>query len=277
MKILKSLLFFFTFILVKNYCNAQLQSGIIRYTCTRNMNEFTMSFNKDNVLADTTIQTRYGAQIFETENLLIFKNNEVSFFYMPNKQQLIKEINKKVQSYQNFNTRLLINSERTKGKSYITFDTMTPIAWKLSKNTKKIQNIECFSAQAEYRGRVWTAWYAPSIPISSGPWKLYGLPGMILEAEDKGNFAHFECTYISVPPIIDFAIEIPKALDAKDKSISMKQYAIFAEKDIINFEKMSTDKEGSASVGVQNIEIFDFEKNLTMKRFQQKLSDIPKK
>ena len=263
--------------LISSFFKVQSQSGVIRYTCTRDMNEFKISFNKDRVPIDTITHVRHGAQKIEIENLLLFKNNEISFFYTASKQELTKEINKKVYNYQNLNTKLLISSERTKGKSYITQDTMIIIPWELSKNTKKIQNIECFSAQVEYRGRVWTAWYAPSVPVSSGPWKLYGLPGMILEAEDKGSFVHFECIYISIPPLVDFDIEVPKGLDSKEKSINMKQYAMFTERDIANFEKMSTDKDGSTTVGVQNIEIFDFEKNLTMKRFQQKLSDIPKK
>ncbi len=193
-----------------------------------------------------------------------------------------KPIPPEVSCYQNLTTKTLLFNEYF-GISVSIEDKMYPISWKLSKNTRKIQNIECFSAQAEYRGRVWTAWYAPSIPILSGPWKLYGLPGMILEAEDREGLIRFECESIVIPALNNITIETSEFFDTKEKHISTKEYAVLAKKNIENYEKMNTtmtDKQGGmskSSMGVQNIEIFDFEKNLTVKRIQQKLSNTPKK
>lgn len=43
----------------------------------------------------------------------------------------------------------------------------------------------CQKAEAEFRGRKWYAWFSMEIPYNFGPWKLGGLPGMILKAEDS--------------------------------------------------------------------------------------------
>jgi len=43
-------------------------------------------------------------------------------------------------------------------------------------------------------GRHWIAWFAPSIPISEGPYKFSGLPGLIIKLSDSNNFWNFEFT-----------------------------------------------------------------------------------
>ena len=46
---------------------------------------------------------------------------------------------------------------------------------------------ECQKAVGHYRGHCWTVWFAMDIPISDGPWKLCGLPGLIMEAASENN------------------------------------------------------------------------------------------
>ena len=58
------------------------------------------------------------------------------------------------------------------------------IDWKISSETKKIGTKEVYKATASFRGRHFTAWFSPDIPLPYGPWKLQGLPGLILEAYD---------------------------------------------------------------------------------------------
>lgn len=63
--------------------------------------------------------------------------------------------------------------------------------WEISDETKEILGYQCFRATTDYRGRRWTAWFAPEIPVQDGPWKLCGLPGLILEAVDNHREFHF--------------------------------------------------------------------------------------
>ncbi len=51
---------------------------------------------------------------------------------------------------------------------------------------------KCQLAKARFKGRTWYAWYTEDIPMQEGPWKLFGLPGLILKAYDQGKQYIFE-------------------------------------------------------------------------------------
>ncbi|MDE6813225.1 MAG: GLPGLI family protein [Duncaniella sp.] len=68
---------------------------------------------------------------------------------------------------------------------------LNDIAWEITDSTKTILGYECVMATADYHGRRWTAWFTPEIPIQDGPWKLHGLPGLILEASESTGQHHF--------------------------------------------------------------------------------------
>jgi GLPGLI family protein len=73
----------------------------------------------------------------------------------------------------------------------------THIEWQLTNQTREICGYLCSSAEAMFGGRMWRVWFAPEIPISSGPWLLGDLPGMILSAEDSDGDFRFEMEGIS--------------------------------------------------------------------------------
>lgn len=68
--------------------------------------------------------------------------------------------------------------------------------WTLSEDTATILSYVCRKAVCRFKGRNWTAWFASEVPASEGPWKLFGLPGLILKAEDSEGHYIFTCSGI---------------------------------------------------------------------------------
>ncbi len=73
-------------------------------------------------------------------------------------------------------------------------------SWQLCDSTKQINGFEAYKATCSYHGREWTVWFSPDIPISDGPWVFCGLPGLILEAQDKDHLFFFRLTGLTSNP-----------------------------------------------------------------------------
>lgn len=70
------------------------------------------------------------------------------------------------------------------------------ISWEVTDSVKSILGYECVKAVGDYHGRRWVVWFAPEIPLQNGPWKLQGLPGLILNATTADGLYSFEATGI---------------------------------------------------------------------------------
>ena len=69
------------------------------------------------------------------------------------------------------------------GTHYLITEDITIPDWTMYEDsTITVLGMECKKATTNFRGRYWEVWYTEEIPISQGPWKLCGLPGMILKA-----------------------------------------------------------------------------------------------
>ncbi|MFN5423191.1 MAG: GLPGLI family protein [bacterium] len=92
---------------------------------------------------------------------------------------------------------LLFEFSDIRQRTHLFADTLFPMLWTTYKDEKTIGGIPCLKAVTQFKGRGYTAWYAPSITISDGPWKLGGLPGLILEAYDDADQWHMTLTSIT--------------------------------------------------------------------------------
>lgn len=74
---------------------------------------------------------------------------------------------------------------------YYVKDIIVEPKWKLGTETKVISGFTCQSASGSFRGRHYNVWFTTEIPVSLGPWKLTGLPGLILYAKDLTGSLEF--------------------------------------------------------------------------------------
>lgn len=111
---------------------------------------------------------------------------------------------------------------------------MPVIDWELTDSVTNVLGYECRGAKCNFRGREWTAFYCEDIPIMDGPWKLQGLPGLIMKATDKDGHYNFECIGIksnATRPITIYKVPFNKTdrliyYDAKHR-YDINPYAYF--------------------------------------------------
>lgn len=59
--------------------------------------------------------------------------------------------------------------------------------WEVKEDTLTIGDYLCQKAEVAYGGRLWTAYFTSEIPLSTGPYKFGGLPGLIIQMEDNSR------------------------------------------------------------------------------------------
>ncbi|MEX0595552.1 MAG: GLPGLI family protein, partial [Candidatus Paceibacterota bacterium] len=103
--------------------------------------------------------------------------------------------------YRNIKDKLIINRrpKNSISEAFIFKENWVDINWKIESDTKKIGNYTATLAKGSFRGRDYSAWFTYDIPIPFGPWKLHGLPGLILEAEDSEKMMRFYATEVIIP------------------------------------------------------------------------------
>ena len=91
----------------------------------------------------------------------------------------------------------MVIKENILGLAYLMDEPIPEIKWTISKDTASFSGVKCQKATATFEGKNWIAWFGAQFPFQNGPWKLQGLPGLIVDAysDDKKiqfQFAGFE-------------------------------------------------------------------------------------
>ncbi|MBB6680033.1 GLPGLI family protein [Aequorivita sp. 609] len=196
-----------------------------------------------------------GGQVNKTKNNLFFTKD--ASIYLPQlkrnnkteKDQNTKEdagnnrnveINIKVGTdeignlyYNNLHSRTITCREPIYNNSvlkYYLYDDNASIKWVLLDEFKGISGYNCQKATTTFRGRNYEAWFTSEIPLSFGPWKFSGLPGLILEVYDLTGEVYFSSEHIQIPfknaeskvqkPSVDTILEYREFIEKSNKASS---------------------------------------------------------
>lgn len=106
---------------------------------------------------------------------------------------------------------------------YFVHDEVEKPVWKIDEaKTKKILGYNCFKATTNFRGSEVTAYFTKELPYSTGPYKFFGLPGLILDIrEDNNNYNMWKAEKVEL--VVDPKINFTPKLSNYPK-INMKEY-----------------------------------------------------
>jgi GLPGLI family protein len=112
-----------------------------------------------------------------------------------------------IQVYTDQSKSLMIAREFSfNGQPFNLIDSLYPMQWEIGNETKYIDSFSCTRATCYFRGRNYEAWFSPDIPVPLGPWKMGGLPGLILDLKDEDENMLISLKHIRYG---NYAIQIP--------------------------------------------------------------------
>lgn len=198
------------------------------------------------VIKDTTYINENGATVWKrgsgSTDYSKFPDEYIKVNHVANKIEMIRDISKKF---------FLVTDEIN-------------YSWKITNETKQIQNFTCYKATTSFRGNTFEAWFTPEIPINAGPWKWYGLPGLIVEATDKDQSVIFKLEKIE-----KLTEEIPFPSSKSEKITLQKYFEKGKEADDAFMARMNNDrnfKVTSTVLGRFGLErVYEWEENTTEK------------
>lgn len=115
--------------------------------------------------------------------------------------------------YKNYPAGKLTHTEKICQDWFSYEEDMPVLEWELTDSVITVLGYRCQSARCKFRGREWNVFYTEDIPLAEGPWKLHGLPGLIMKASDDRGHYSFECIGINskaVRPITLYKVPFNK-------------------------------------------------------------------
>ncbi len=137
---------------------------------------------------------------------------------------------------------------------YIYEDNTEPQQWNIVPDSvKTILDYQCRKAVCTYRGRNYEAWYCPKIPVSLGPWKFSGLPGLIMSVRDTKGHYTFDISGIEkTREPIEYIEYITRTYTRTDRITFLRTNAKSAQIGIVKYVQANAPASGTTNTGTNN-------------------------
>ncbi|MGP1545617.1 MAG: GLPGLI family protein [Prevotella intermedia] len=174
--------------------------------------KYTITYRTKSV-RDTTKTDSEGRYDYENDDMQLEVGEKVSYFYSATYRAYEEELRKSLDGnniqietsspargnlsmefYRGYPAGKSTYLDEVLGEKFRITESLEQPKWDIiADSTKQILNYACQMARCKFKGRTWTAWFTADIPLDNGPWKLCGLPGLILRAYDAKQQYIFDC------------------------------------------------------------------------------------
>lgn len=216
------------FTLIATASMAQKTEGVVNYTrktyWTKIIGRMAYLSQEEK---DRAAQTWKNDDEFKEKMKLAFNANE-SLYTFASEQGETEDAsyswrNSELKLYRNFEKDKKTDVVEMLGKTYIVEDSLHTPVWKIGNQIKDVAGYICMKAEMEdpIKKQKITAWFAQDIPVSAGPERANGLPGLILELSLNDGDVVIEATGVTFRPLTPDDLKLPKL---KGKKINDAAY-----------------------------------------------------
>lgn len=245
--------------------------------------KYTITYRTKSV-RDTTKTDSEGRYDYENDDMQLEVGEKVSYFYSATRRAYEEELRKSVDAnniaiptstsargsismdfYRNYPTGKSTYLDKVIREKFRITEPLEQPQWDIiADSTKQILNYDCQMARCKFKGRTWTAWFAADIPLDNGPWKLCGLPGLILRAYDSKQQYIFDCV----------GMKQAKEDENITYNSDFDKYATSSMKEFVDYQRKAVPEDILATQGIK-IEVPEEMKAELMKKLAKPMPSNP--
>ena len=245
--------------------------------------KYTITYRTKSV-RDTTKTDSEGRYDYENDDMQLEVGEKVSYFYSATHRAYEEELRKSVDAnniavptstsargslsmdfYRNYPAGKSTYLDKVIREKFRITEPLEQPQWDIiADSTKQILNYDCQMARCTFKGRTWTVWFTADIPLDNGPWKLCGLPGLILRAYDSKQQYIFDC------------VGMKQAGEGENITYDSKfdKYATATMKEFVDYQAKAVPEDALAASGIK-IEVPEEMKAELMKKLAKPMPSNP--